>query len=755
MGVASRWSTWEGRGSPVTPGLAVGGSGQPRGVPILQQQFGANLFLSVQIAWGATPTSNMSGWAWTDVTHDVQYQQKIAITVGRPDESTTPQPANLAVTLDNRSGNYSYGPQSVNYPNVTKNVPVRVVVTYNGVSYTRFLGYSTGFTPAWDTSGNYAIVNLTAAGVKRRLGKGNTPVKSVLARSIPTLSGLVEYWPMEDGSTATQLASGIPGGAPMQLGNGIATGLPNLASSSVIAASNAIPVLATGSLFGPVDPTQTATGTLQVRFMAVWPPATSQAADLSEVLSINTPGSSIAFWWLLYRTGGGLTIQGYRADGTLLYGGGDITFNLAGQSQLVGVAFVQSGPDISVTVEVYEINSANAAKLTFTVPGQTLNPCTFVCFAPNGDQNNLAVGHCTVSNTYFGIFNLLSQVNAYNGEYVGTRLDRLASENGEFVTHTAGITQQLMGPQSPDIYLSLMEGCAKVENGFLYDGFAQGLSFIAQDARTSQPAALVLDASLGQIAPPLDPVDDDQIIVNTYTASRTNGSSAIYTDTTSPLAATVIGPYPDSTTQNYFSDSQQISDYASWAVHQGTTPGYRWPAVEIWLHRDPELLAAWLATRLQSRIDLIHLNSVRAQLYNATVSLMLEGYTETIDQFTWSVAANTTPYDPWRVGEIAQETGDTNEFVLRIDSDGANVVTGVPAGSSSLSVSSLDTLWTTNSDDFPFSANIGGQQVTVTNITGSSSPQTFTLDPTTVLYPIPANASVSLWQPCVIDVLAM
>ena len=36
-------------------------------------------------------------------------------------------------------------------------------------------------------------------------------------------------------------------------------------------------------------------------------------------------------------------------------------------------------------------------------------------------------------------------------------------------------------------------------------------------------------------------------------------------------------------------------------------------------------------------------------------------------------------------------------------------------------------LWTTAAADFPFDVTIAGEQITVTNITGTSSPQTFTV----------------------------
>ena len=53
-------------------------------------------------------------------------------------------------------------------------------------------------------------------------------------------------------------------------------------------------------------------------------------------------------------------------------------------------------------------------------------------------------------------------------------------------------------------------------------------------------------------------------------------------------------------------------------------------------------------------------------------------------------------------------------------------------------------------DDFPLTVRVAGLPVTVTNITGASSPQTFTVDPATVLKSLPANSDVRLWNPPVI-----
>jgi hypothetical protein len=114
---------------------------------------------------------------------------------------------------------------------------------------------------------------------------------------------------------------------------------------------------------------------------------------------------------------------------------------------------------------------------------------------------------------------------------------------------------------------------------------------------------------------------------------------------------------------------------------------------------------------------------------------------------------NTTPYDPWRVIELAATTGDTGEFLCILDTDGSTVHTTASAGATSLSVSTTSgPLWTTASDDFPLFLNIGGIRVKATNITGSSSPQTFTVDGTTVTKSLPAGTDVSVWEPTVLEI---
>ena len=59
----------------------------------------------------------------------------------------------------------------------------------------------------------------------------------------------------------------------------------------------------------------------------------------------------------------------------------------------------------------------------------------------------------------------------------------------------------------------------------------------------------------------------------------------------------------------------------------------------------------------------------------------------------------------------------------------------------------VEPLWTTRADDFPITAEVGGIPVTVTGIAGTTSPQTFTVDPATVTKALPSGAPVAVYRP--------
>lgn len=709
---AVRVDRWLERGSPVVVGVPGGSGTGGGGVPILTQQFGTNLLLSVQIAWGANLAADESTWTWVDVSHDVQYQQKVVIKVGRADWASTPQPATVDFTLDNRSGAYSKGPQSPNYPFVRRGTPIRVVVSYNGAAATRFDGSAVGFTPDWDTSGSYAVVAVQAAGSKRRLNQGSEVLQSTLRRSIPTLGNLVAYWPCEDGTATGSLKSAI-GGQPLAI-----SGTPQLAAYSAFACSSPIPTFATDSWSGQV-PSYLDSGSGQVRFIMNIPTA-SPPPDQAPLISLSTAGS-IARIELRYIFGGLLRLIGFDRTGATAFDSGTPTFAVLGVQTRLSVQWTTSGGNTTFTFSQLNVNvgSGGAGYFNVTATGWTVKGVTNISVAAGGNLAGVSIGQIYVQNQNDDIFILANQLNAFNNEGASDRIKRLCTEQGEKVTVHGGFNQGVMGPQAQDTFINLLEAAATVDQGYLCDGVAPGLTYFTRDSLENQHIQLPLAANLGQIEQPVTPVDDDQATINSVTAGRPNGATVTVSDLTGPLGVNAVGTYTASITANCEWDAA-LADLAGWRVHLGNLDEYRYPTLNLALHHHPELLPYWLKilSVLAGRVEVTGLSTIRKQHSTTTVRLFAEGWSETIDQFTWTIAMNCTRWEPWRMIQLAQDVGDTNEFLGRPDTDGSTTVGDTPVGATTMTVTTpTGPLWIQGSgDDFPLDVNTNGWQTTVSSI---------------------------------------
>lgn len=721
-GTAARLARWLEQGSPVS--VAVPASGPAAGVPILTQQFGDLLHLVVEVAWGANLAADPGTWVWTDITRHVRYNQKVVIKQGRPDEASTPPPATCAFTVLNTSGAYSKGPQSANYPYVRKGTPVRVRTVYRGAATTRFQGQAVSWLPEWDTSGNYAVVHVEADGTKRRLNQGAEVLQSTLRRAIPGLSSVVAYWPCEDGNLTGRLTSGLPGGAPLAI-----SGTPNLASYTGFACSKPIPTFANDSWSVSV-PSYPDSGSGQVRFLLATP--TTAPADQAVIVGLSTAGTiaRIELRYALFAPFADLRLIGFDRTGATVFDSGIIGFSLNGLLGRMSVQWVNTGGNVNLTFSFVGVGAPVGAYSNITATGQTLKGVTNLSFAPGGNLANVALGQIYVQNAADDIFTLNGQLNAFSGESPTGRLARLCAEQGETI-EVFGLSGQVMGPQLPDTFVNLLEACAVVDQGYLFDGLGPGLGYFPRDTLENQPIILPLRADLGQIEQPVSPVDDDQLIVNQFTANRQNGATVTYTDTTGPLKVATAGAYTGSATVNCQYDGALL-DVASWRVHLGNQDAYRYPTLNLALHHHPELLSYWLvdletAFVLAGRVEVTGLSTVRKQQASAPIRLFAEGWQETIDQFTWSIAMNASFYEPWRIITLAADVGDTTPTLCRLDTDGSTTVGDTPAGSTAVTVNTTSgPLWVEGAgDDFPLDVSMNGWQVTVSSIADGIPNTTF------------------------------
>lgn len=735
--------------------------------PILINQFPAlSVRIRIQIAWGADLTADEATWTWTDITSDVQYKQRVEMIIGRADEFAKPQPASLKLTVDNRAGKYSKGGQSPNYPNVKKNTPIRVQIsTDSGATwpYTRFQGEILTFTPKWDSTGRNAETNIVAAGARRRLEQHEQPVKSALRRYTEQAANVIHYWPLEDGAEQRAATAAI-GDLPLPFYNVI--NVPEAktffdldqGSNPLVSSDGVVGFQSGAGLFlkAPTDTTSSKWALLFAYRTAGKVHSDSLASDVVEGFGLYINGQ-VQNYQVIIQTG--FTIADKEA--LYMFMGPSLTQEwkmdppeFLGQWHWCELWITNRG---TTNQQDYRFSVDDQAKigLRTEIPLGKINDIEVVSDSLASTPVPQGMGHFIVLN---------AGVNEYDpgfyqaflgnpNEYVHTRLARLAAENGEILT-VVGTSEVTCGPQTVDTLINLLDDAAGVDGGILYDGVSRGLTYVCRTERENIAATLTLNASTGQIEDPIMPIDDDQGVLNSFTATKTNGAAITYTRTDGDLGTDAIGSYSGSANLNFADGTRQTQDYASWQVHLGTDPGtlYRWPSVSIALHNNPSLLATWLGLGLLDRVDITNISTVRTQQPSDSVKLLAEGWRETIDQFMWDIELNTSPYLPWRVGELINAVTDVNPDAIRLEPDLSVVTTGCAAGGTSIVVTTTGIArWADDAtfpNDFPMDLDIGGMTVTCTGITvGSGGVQTFTLTGSTVKYAIPTGLRVQIAEP--------
>lgn len=126
--------------------------------------------LRVLVAFASAPEDPAQ--QWTDVSADVTGE--VTLERGRPDEFSAVEPGRMSVTLDNSSGNYTYGNASgAHYPNVLPGKRIRVDVSADGGGSwsTRWDGYVDGWPMGWaDGVAERPEVTITATDRLSRFG---------------------------------------------------------------------------------------------------------------------------------------------------------------------------------------------------------------------------------------------------------------------------------------------------------------------------------------------------------------------------------------------------------------------------------------------------------------------------------------------------------------------------------------------------------------------------------------------------------
>lgn len=608
----------------------------------------------------------------------------------------------------------------------------------------RFYGEVSSWPVKWDTSGSDIYVNITASGILRRLNQGASQLQSTLYRGIKNLSGLLAYWPAEDGSESLSIASAISGtGRAMKV-----TNTPDYASYSEYKASQPIPVV-NGSVWkGDIAP-NTNTNQFQLRFLLAVPTGTTTVTNT--IISRIYCNGSAAIWDLVYQAGGLLALRAYSADFTLLLDTGYIAYGVDGKRLQISIELIEAGANVTYNLKTLQDDGTNGLFTTGSLVGQSVDNPKQVVISPAGGLVDVAVGHIYVQNTTTNLFDLANQLKAFNGETAGTRIKRLCGEEGVAVKLVGdpADTEQ-MGPQAQAAtLLDLLKTCAEVDMGTLGESRTEtGLLYRTRTGLLNQNPMLSLDYSTNQLSI-MDPVDDDSNVKNDITISRLNGSSYRVENMDPPLAVYEpsdggIGRYSESVTLQAYSDNQ-LKHLAGWSLRNGTIDEARYPSIGVDLSRAPFIADLSLQGNAVDTDTghFIQITNPPAWLPPDTIKQVVRGYKEVLGNFIHTIDYNTSPSSPWTVAIY-------DDSVARYSSNGSTLLVSVTSGATALSVStSSGPLWTTAVSEFPFDIIVGGECMTVTAIAGATSPQTFTVVRSVngVVKAQSALTSIELFQP--------
>jgi hypothetical protein len=671
---------------------------------------------------------------WTDITSRVMTRdgnQNVTITTGRSGEGASLDPGRCAFQLNNRDGLFSpRNPNSPYYGKIGRNTKMRVSVPNGNAKEYRFQGEIPAWPVKWDPTGADVWVDIEAAGILRRLTQGSTPLKSAMLREFTKPSRaarLVAYWPCEDATGSTSVASGLPGAPAMAI-----TGSVTLTGSSTWPASDLLPLMATGKFTGtiPTYPLDTFSS-ISLRFFVQTPAA--GVSSTQRLISLDCTGSARR-WSVYVNSTGQLDLRAYDVDGTQILATGFATYStfVNGDLTQIGLELVDLlAISVTYTLTTYSITDGTLNSIPATVLGGSLlvndtNLATRVTVGEDGALGDTAIGHIAVASATDAYAATSPAMVAFAGETAGARIQRLEGEEGIAFGQLGTLSDTVaMGAQGRDKLLDLIAECATADMGLLYERWTTfGLGYRTRVSLENQDAGLALDYG-PQLAAIPEPVDDDQLVTNQVTASRTGGSSAVADLDTGALSTmdppNGVGLYDTSVTVNVQADGD-LPDQAAWRVHLGTVDEARYPQITVNLAHpsftgSTTLRGQALAIRPGHRITI---NDPPSWLPPGPISVLTVGMSETIDQFQHVITYNCVPESPYHIAVTDTDFVDTDGSILAADiSSSATSMLVSPTGDGGL--------WTTDVTDPPFDIAMGGEVMTVSAVTGSSDPQTFTM----------------------------
>lgn len=685
---------------------------------------------------------------WLDITAYCLVRDdngRISITSGIRGEGSQTERAQAGLELKNPDGRFSpRNPTGEYFDDLDwLNAQIRVSVP-DGLGGKKYLvwGEVSEWVPNWDGTGSDVWTDVTVNGILQRLAQGPAPERSVIYDAItdPPLTGLVAYWPGEDPAGSTRIASGLTNsvGAPMTF-----TGNPTLASYEGFGASDPLPMLTGASFKGNAEYNPTPVTQYQMRFLLAVPVGGFSDLDVISRLRVAevAAGASLLNYFDIhyndppggvgaYGAPGTLSIQSYDGDEATVGAGASISLDVRGRHLRVSLENSISSTTMTVTLRVLDINSGVTDSASYTISSTSMSRVLSMTLAPatlagSAGVTGAAAGHLSLQTTITDISDLGRAIQPA-GEAAGRRIERLCGEEGIAFEWIGDLDNTVaMGAQGKQNLLTLVQEAVQADGGLLYETTdVLGLGYRTRTSLYNQDPQLILSYPGYNLSEVPIPVTDDRYVQNRVVVTC-GGVSATYEKTDGPYGTARIGVYGENggvTLNLADNDTATLRDHAAWYVHLGTVEDERFPQISVNLAHSsitPDMRRAILALRPGDRMQITGMPT--PQLAPDTVDQLYLGAEQSITRFEHRLKFECAPASPYSIGVL-------DSVLAKANTDGSRLAAAATSGATSLSVEVTDgPLWTTDSSLFPFDIRVGGEVMTVTAISGASSPQTFTV----------------------------
>lgn len=534
----------------------------------------------------------------------------------------------------------------------------------------------------------------------------------------------IAYWPMEDGARATQISSGLPGGAPLSV-----VGSPNFGADSSYPSSAPLLQLNDAELTGTVPDYDDVNQSFTLTFCLTMP-SSDEAATGQDLIQFYASGTGYSYDLQYTATGNGslkLLVFG-TAGGAALFDSGNIDLGLRGNRKEVTLFLRQVGGAVTYNLFVRSLDGTGGGVGPSTVTGvTTLGKILQVRVNPGGGYDNVTCGHLTVVPDVWEFLATFADFLGWSDEPAIRRLLRLCLEESIPFTYRSDwdIVTTNLGPQKVSKIIDLFKQVPESDGGFLY-GAKGGMSleYCTRGALTNQLAAATFSVSSGQVLPPFRPKVDYSAAKNLVTVERIDGTESVAELDSGPMSTqdppVGIGVRDRKYSISLGSDAQTI-DHANYRLGLGTVDQYRVPELRVTSAGSGRIsVERLLSIDIGRRVDITDMDAAK-NIYD-TLPQLVTGYTLRLgDRFVPEMTMNCVPYAPFQVLAL---TDDAYAVPQAADTVIGSTLTTTQTGSLTLVSTSGFYPWTTLSTDFPQNIFIDGELVTISGVTGESSPQT-------------------------------